>query len=135
MDKDQFTVTSNSSGTGTGTGTETENLIFSIVGDFNNWETSIGAIDFLLVEEGKYQAEATFDLTYGAKFKIIYNHSWDNGGYGYSNISNIGDYSYYFSLDTYDDNNNVLILQNCTVVLTITVQADNELLIAISSVL
>ncbi|MCR5113576.1 MAG: hypothetical protein K6A63_06540 [Acholeplasmatales bacterium] len=134
MDKDQFTVTSNSSGTGTGTGTETENLIFSIVGDFNNWETSVATIDFSLVETGKYQVETTFDTSYGAKFKIISNHSWDNGGYGYSNISNIANYSRYFSLDTYDDNNNVLILQNCTVILTITVQDNNELLIAIDSV-
>ena len=70
----------------------------SIVGDFNNWELNTGYIDFKAKSNKVYSV--SFDVTENYKFKIVTNHSWYNGGYGYTDISNISDYPKLFTTDS-----------------------------------
>ena len=79
-----------------------------IIGDYNDWdlETAIELSyenEVYSIVRNFYQAE---------KFKIVLNRSWENGGYGYSHITNEADFSDMISLG---DSNNIVLTQNCII--------------------
>ena len=58
----------------------------------------VGIIDFKTKSDKVYAVAC--DVVENYKFKIVTNHSWYNGGYGYADISNISDYPKLFTTDS-----------------------------------
>lgn len=58
----------------------------TLVGDFNNWNEQDDAYDFvtLSVEGSNLYLSREIKLQANQAFKIVRNHSWSNGGYGYN---------------------------------------------------
>ncbi|MBP5092247.1 MAG: hypothetical protein J6328_06835 [Bacilli bacterium] len=79
---------------------EKVNLSLTLVGDFNYWsqdDTSEDFVEFTIGDFGDVYFQRTIDLAAEQAFKVVKNHSWDNGGYGYNLFSgsNTNDPKYY----------------------------------------
>lgn len=81
----------------------------SLVGNFNGWETEIGCYEFEPFPNGFVLSD--IQLSSGEKFKIVKNHSFDNGGYGYKHIQNIRNYEKIF--EPKDAEDNIFVKTDC----------------------
>ena len=80
-----------------------DELVLTIVGSMNDWSETSEAYKFIEREVGVYTID--IDLHQNDKFKIVKDKSWDNGSFGYSNVSNIVEYQEFFeAIDGKDDN-------------------------------
>ena len=110
-------------------GEDEEDFVFSIVGSMNDWDATSG-LPFTK-GDGVYYYQGEF--AQNAKFKIVKDNSWDNGGYGYSNIFNISDYPKYFSKADGDDDNILVNAKFVRVTITISITDGNVSQISIDA--
>lgn len=106
-----------------------DDFVFSIVGSMTDWNVKEG-IHF---DKGDGVYYLTYQFSTNDKFKIVQDDSWDNGGFGYSDISNIGEYKKYFSQADGADDNILVIGNNVGATITITVSNGNIGTISISA--
>ncbi len=79
-----------------------EITMLSLTGTWNNFGDNVGVVD--LEKNGSLFTIKDFQMEENTKFKIISNHSWANGGFGYSKIYKFnGFYDYFYTEGEYDD--------------------------------
>ena len=95
---------------------EKVNVVLTLVGDFNGWSLTDESSDFLKVSFGTMGDNICFEkeigLTAGQGFKIVKNHSWANGGYGFNLYS--GSATFDPELYKGDENGNIVVKESGT---------------------
>ena len=85
---------------------DTEINSISMIGDFNDWDTSSGGLIFTKSGDNIYRLNYV-RVEANTKFKFVVNNEWgERGGYGYSDIDNAPIYDKYLEVGDY---NNVVV--------------------------
>ena len=95
---------------------EKVNVALTLVGDFNGWSQTDESSDLLNVSFGTMGDNICFEkeigLTVGQGIKILKNHSWANGGYGFNLYS--GSPTFDPALYEGDENGNIVVKESGT---------------------
>ena len=87
----------------------------SLVGDFNSWNELDTTYDMaaLSIENNDLCFTANVLIEANQAFKIVTNHSWDNGGYGFDIFA--GSESFMFNAEAFErgENGNIIVKETC----------------------
>lgn len=94
----------------------------SLVGDFNGWLVDDTSYDFesISVENGRLYLEIKTSIDANTQFKIVKNHSWNDGGYGFG-FGDPSEYKQYFGSG---NENNFVALRDLNLVIKVEIEAD-----------